>query len=114
MKKITTIKQAVRNDLLSYTTKQEKEQYLKEIIENNGCQNGCSSLNYYTDITPFYEAAKADINDIIAEEMESYEIRSLKELIPELDVSDPLNLTDQNICLIVWNAYTYVCQELAS
>jgi len=81
------------------------------------CTHGamdCGYLTYYTEGDEFFEKFKEQINDLIREEMDSFGYKSIVELIPSIDYSDPLLIessTHSNIC---WVAIEVIAHQITN
>lgn len=114
---------------LEYTT--ELEQEIKEIILNNGknydeptvffedllkygCKSGMiSELFYYTDTVDFCKRHSSDINEVISDLLNLYDLKNIRELFAdEFDVSDPLCINNHNLNLIAWYVFEETCRSV--
>ena len=108
------LKQHIIETLVNdHSTAEEREDYVRDVLEH-GCQSGvCPDLIYYTDTCKFYERFIYEINDLLTEIINDTGTDSMAELFPNsYDPDDPLCLDTSNQNLLAWFGYEETLRDI--
>lgn len=104
------IKEFVMQDLEDYETKEDKINYLKDVLQH-GCQSGMvSRLIYYHDTNKFYDDNEEEIEEILDEFKEMLGVKSRPEAIAQLNGSAEDITQEKN--LLSWMAYEETARKV--
>ena len=104
-------REVIEDVISSVDSVEELKSRLDDILEH-GCISGTvGNMIYYSDTVAFFERHKEEINNRLAELIESTGL-NLCELFKNFDNCDPLCLDTYNQNLFAWYAYEDVCANL--
>ena len=89
-----------------------KQEAIDELM-SHGCQSGMvSGLIYYTDTTKFFEAHKAEINELLKEVLSSTGLDTAELFGDKWDTDDPLCMDTTNQNLLAWFGFEETVRAL--
>ena len=98
--------------VVSIVNQEEDVTSFLEDVTQYGCVSGMvGSLVYYTDTLKWYKKFKADINQLIKDESDSYGENVLT-MLNGWDDSDPLIFDTPNQNLLAWYSFETVCNRI--
>lgn len=104
------LKEYVLEDLEDYETKEDKLNYLKDVL-NHGCQSGIvCGLIYYKDTNDFFDEYEEEIETLISEMMDSFGIETRPLFIESLNGSAENIQQEKN--LLSWFAYEETARKV--
>lgn len=105
------LKEEVLNDLSEYETKEDKINYLKDVL-NHGCVSGMvSRLIYYKDTNDFFDKNKEEIENLIYDSSEEQGLNYLS-FIASLNGSDNVGSLEQLKNLLSWFVYEETARKI--
>jgi len=98
--------------VVSIVNQEEDVTSFLEDVTQYGCVSGMvGALIYYTDTLKWYKKFKADINQLIKDETDSYGENVLT-MLNGWDDSDPLIFDTPNQNLLAWYSFETVCNRI--
>jgi len=107
-----TIKDYIKEDLKDYETKEEKKQYLKEVVEHGGVSGVINGLVYYNDTTRFYDLMEEEIEDLVKEWGDMTGGKNRMDTISKMRGSENVGDITQEKNLLAWFAYEWIAMEM--